>query len=96
MPHINVLLYRGGPVDHKIVYTPDGLTIGARNRCHNVHNIGVTRTTHGLAVVAAAVAAGPAAQIISRDSIKLHATALGRFSEIRPLIGLQGHSGYQN
>ena len=36
----------------------------------------MTRTTHGLAVV---TAAGPAAQIISRDSIKLHATALGPF-----------------
>ena len=95
MPHINDLLYRGGPVDHKIIYTLDGLTIGACRR-HNVHNFGLTRTSHGLALVTAAVAPGPTAQIISRDSIKLHATALGRFSEIRPLIGLQGHSGYQN
>ena len=71
MPHINDLLYHGGPVDHKIIYTLDGLTIGTR-RCHNVHNFGLTRTSHGLAVVTAATAAvapGSTAQIISRDSI---------------------------
>ena len=68
MPHINDLLYHGGPVDHKIIYTLDGLTIGTR-RCHNVHNFGLTRTSHGLALVTAAVVPGPTAQIVSRDCI---------------------------